>query len=203
MKQIFVNQTAISPNKIICVGRNYHAHIQELNNEVPDTMVLFAKFNSSISEQLHSFDDEPLHYEGELCFVAKQGKLQAVGFGFDLTKRQLQSELKAKGLPWERAKAFNGSAVFSQFVEIDHLDQPFSFEVSINDKLVQQGHSNLMIHSPEQIAEEVSQFSTLQDGDVVMTGTPKGVGEVVKGDHFDVKVWMDGQLIIEQSWQAH
>ncbi|ORT48768.1 hypothetical protein ST37_17015 [Vibrio sp. qd031] len=202
MNHVVVNHSHVSPSKILCVGRNYYAHIEELNNDIPDSMVLFAKFNSSISDQLHSFDQEPLHYEGELCFIAKDGVLSAVGFGFDLTKRGLQSQLKAKGLPWERAKAFDGSAVFSEFVDIDSLDHHFRFEVKINNSVIQRGDSNLMIHSPIQIAEEISQFSTLQDGDIVMTGTPKGVGEVKAGDRFSAKVWVDDTLIIEQQWLA-
>jgi 2-keto-4-pentenoate hydratase/2-oxohepta-3-ene-1,7-dioic acid hydratase in catechol pathway len=110
MKSIIVDNTQVIPSKIICIGRNYVDHIAELGNEVPDEMVVFIKPNSSIAEQLSSYHDEPLHYEGELCFVYQLGRFSAVGFGLDLTKRQLQSKLKAKGLPWERASRPGWSA---------------------------------------------------------------------------------------------
>ena len=109
MNTISVNGNTVQPSKILCVGRNYRAHIEELGNEIPDSMVVFNKPNSAISDTLYSdINNQPLHYESELAFTVKEGKLDAVGFGLDLTKRALQSTLKAKGLPWERAKAFDG-----------------------------------------------------------------------------------------------
>ena len=116
MNVVNFEEQSISPSKIICIGRNYVDHIAELGNEVPDEMVVFLKPNSAISSKLQSYHQEPLHYEAELCFLYQQGHFTAVAIGLDLTKRNLQAKLKTKGLPWERAKSFNGAAVFSDFV---------------------------------------------------------------------------------------
>ena len=118
MNQVLYDGLPITPSKIVCVGRNYVEHIQELNNDVPDQMVLFIKPNSAISPTLRCYHQEPLHYETELCFMVVDGAFKAASVGLDLTKRQLQSQLKIKGLPWERAKGFDGSALFSEFVSI-------------------------------------------------------------------------------------
>ena len=133
MKVVIVNKKQVTPSKIICIGRNYVDHIAELGNEVPDEMVVFLKPNSAISTQLQSFHQEALHYEAELCFLYQQGKFSAVAIGLDLTKRTLQTKLKSKGLPWERAKAFNGAAVFSNFALIDEIDHSLSLTLSIDD----------------------------------------------------------------------
>lgn len=139
MNQVYVDNQLVTPTKIVCIGRNYSEHIKELGNAVPDQMVLFTKPNSSITDTLQSFHQEPLHYEGELCFIIESGSIAAVGFGLDLTKRQLQSDLKSKGLPWERAKAFNGAALFSHFVAMPSLREDLSFKLWINKQLVQAG----------------------------------------------------------------
>ncbi len=118
MTIILVDNKKQKPSKVVCVGRNYAEHVKELNNAMPDQMVVFNKPNTSITTQLNSYHQEPLHYEGEICFSIKNGEIDAVGFGLDLTKRELQSALKAKQLPWERAKAFDGSAVLSKFVSL-------------------------------------------------------------------------------------
>ena len=99
MNTVIVDNQNIVPNKIVCVGRNYVEHIKELHNEVPTSMVVFMKPNSAVSHKLITGKQTPLHHEGEICFLIKQGKISAVGFGLDLTHRELQSELKAKGLP--------------------------------------------------------------------------------------------------------
>jgi 2-keto-4-pentenoate hydratase/2-oxohepta-3-ene-1,7-dioic acid hydratase in catechol pathway len=193
---------SIVPSKVVCIGRNYVDHIHELNNEVPDNMVVFNKPCSAISQELLSFHEEQLHYEGELCFLVQSGKFVAVGFGIDLTKRSMQSTLKAKGLPWERAKAFDGSAVFSEFVSIDHLDKEISLTLSINERVIQSGGTSLMIYKPHQILKEVSSFMTLVDGDVVMTGTPKGVGKINSGDTFEGSISIDNQVVCSHRWIA-
>ena len=147
----------IQPSKIVCVGRNYVAHIRELNNEIPDSMVVFNKPNSAIADTLHShIDGQTLHYESELAFLVAKGTLSAVGFGLDLTKRDLQTELKEKGLPWERAKSFDGAAL----------------------------------------------FTTLEDGDIIMTGTPSGVGEIRPQERFEGQVLLDDKPIVSTSWVA-
>ena len=199
---VIVDGQEIIPSKVICIGRNYVEHIHELGNEMPTDMVVFIKPNSSISNQLHSFHQETLHYEGELCFVYEQGRFSAVGFGLDLTKRGLQSELKEKRLPWERAKAFDGSAVFSEFSKIKTIDDSFTLELMIDNTVVQQGGVSLMMYKPEEILNELQKFMTLEDGDVVMTGTPKGVGEVIAGEVFEGRVYGDDQLLARGSWTA-
>jgi len=202
MNTICINKKMITPSKVVCVGRNYYAHISELNNEIPDQMVLFSKPNSAISNELNSYHQEPIHYEGELAFVFENGRFSAVGFGFDLTKRGLQSQLKKKSLPWERAKSFDGSAVFSMFIPIESIDPSLSFTLSINGVVAQQGNLELMIHSPEKILKEIQSFMHLEDGDIVMTGTPKGVGILESGDMYQVLIKNDQEFLLEQQWKA-
>ncbi|MDG1750532.1 MAG: fumarylacetoacetate hydrolase family protein [Thalassotalea sp.] len=203
MNQILVENTSVIPSKVICIGRNYVEHIAELGNEIPDEMVVFLKPNSAISSTLAAFHQEPLHYEAELCFVYHQGRFSAVGFGLDLTKRGLQSQLKSKGLPWERAKAFDGSAVFSEFVEISELTSTLSLELKINGEIIQQGGVELMMYKPDEILKELQMFMTLQDGDIVMTGTPKGVGVIKPNDNFEGSVQFEDKVIVSAKWQAY
>ena len=196
----------VTPSKIICIGRNYHDHITELANEVPDDMVVFLKPNSAITEMLHSRHEEPLHYETELCFMVQDKRFTAVALGLDLTKRQLQSALKEKGLPWERAKAFDGSALFTDFIplpmaQVDN-DASLQFELSIDDRVVQQGDSRLMMFQPETILRQVQSFMSLNDGDIVMTGTPAGVGQICMKSTFDVRLFFRQELLLQHSWQA-
>ncbi len=204
MKSIIVDKTTITPSKIICIGRNYVEHIAELSNEVPDEMVVFNKPNSAISAELLSYHQEQLHYEGELCFVIKSGQLCAVGFGLDLTKRDLQSKLKVKGLPWERAKAFNGAAVFSDFISINPTDinELLSLELSINDEIIQAGGVKLMMYKPADILAELKTFIDLNDGDIIMTGTPKGVGLIVAGACFKARILSGNTEIVSAVWTA-
>jgi 2-keto-4-pentenoate hydratase/2-oxohepta-3-ene-1,7-dioic acid hydratase in catechol pathway len=202
LQKIIVGNRYVAPSKIVCVGRNYVKHIEELGNEIPDNMVVFLKPNSAISEELHSFHQEQLHYEGELCFLFENGIFSAVGFGLDITKRELQSKLKSKGLPWERAKAFDGSAIFSQFVEIPNLSKNLTFELDINGKKIQSGSINLMIYKPEEILAELLTFMSLCNGDIVMTGTPMGVGPVNPGQIFAGKVKDNDEVITSAEWAA-
>jgi 2-keto-4-pentenoate hydratase/2-oxohepta-3-ene-1,7-dioic acid hydratase in catechol pathway len=190
------------PSKIVCIGRNYVEHIEELGNEIPENLVIFLKPNSAISDELKSFHQEPLHYEGELCFLFENGRFSAVGFGLDLTKRELQSQLKVKGLPWERAKAFDGSALFSEFVEISGIDPSLTLELDIDGNNVQTGDIGLMMYKPDLILAEVLTFITLEDGDIVMTGTPKCVGIVKPGQVFVGKVQAGGEIITSVEWKA-
>lgn len=202
MNQVLCDGMPITPSKIVCVGRNYVEHIKELNNDVPEQMVLFVKPNSAISSVLMSHHQEPLHYEAELCFMVADGAFKAVGLGLDLTKRQLQSELKAKGLPWERAKAFDGSALFSEFVTIAQDSDKLSFTLHVDGALRQQGDIGLMIHKPDAIYKEISEFMTLNDGDIVMTGTPKGVGVINIGEQFEMRLQLDQLPLVEHSWSV-
>ena len=202
MQTITVNKKSVTPSKIVCIGRNYVEHIIELANEPPDQMVVFLKPNSAISTELKSSHQEPLHYESELSFLYKNGKFSAVGFGLDLTKRSLQSHLKKNGLPWERAKAFDGSAVFSNFMEISEITPSLTLELKIDNKTVQTGNIDSMIYKPEQILTELSTFITLQNGDVVMTGTPEGVGVIRLNQLFTGTVRDRGETIVSGEWLA-
>lgn len=198
MKTVVVDGKRVAPSKVVCVGRNYVEHIQELNNEIPTSMVIFMKPNSAISEVLVS-GKNPLHYEGEISFLIKQGRVSAVGFGLDLTNRVLQNELKEKGLPWERAKAFDGAGVFSPFVSIDESEvEKLSMQLWINGVLTQEGGVDLMIHKPLEIIKEINSFSSLIDNDIVMSGTPKGVGSFKSGDVFVGKIFVGKKEILSK-----
>lgn len=200
MKPIKWDGKDIYPSKIICIGRNYVDHIKELGNEVPKEPVIFIKPNSAISTEIHSSDSDEIHYEAEISFVIRAGEVAAVSLGLDLTKRELQSRLKAKGLPWERSKAFDGAAVFSEFVTVTGPVDNLRLELSINDCLVQQGGCQLMIYKPDEIVAEVKSFLTLEDGDLIMTGTPAGVGVVNAGDRFSGRIYDDDKQIVGCSW---
>ncbi|MCL1125028.1 fumarylacetoacetate hydrolase family protein [Shewanella surugensis] len=202
MKQVQLGRYSITPSKIVCVGRNYVDHIKELNNDIPDEMVIFMKPNSAISTQLLAYHDEALHYEAELCFMYQSGRFSAVAIGLDLTKRALQSQLKNKGLPWEKAKAFDGSAIFSDFVPINDIDESLSFSLSVDGELIQEGHVGLMIHSPQSILAHVLTFMSLEEGDIVMTGTPKGVGQVTLNSHYSVQMQSKGETVMTKEWMA-
>jgi len=201
MNHIFLDEQELFPSKVVCIGRNYSEHIAELNNEVPEEMVFFIKPNSSISTHLiFPKGNQSCHYEAEISFLIEENKISAVGFGLDLTLREVQSKLKAKGLPWERAKAFDGAAVFSRFVPFSGDISKLGLELYINDELRQKGDVTLMINKPDEIINEVSTFLSFEDGDILMSGTPKGVGEFKIGDKFIAKLLYNNQIIIEESY---
>ncbi|QKJ23933.1 fumarylacetoacetate hydrolase family protein [Poseidonibacter lekithochrous] len=203
MKNIILKGGNIFPSKVVCIGRNYTEHIAELNNDTPDEMVFFLKPNSSITNKLvFPKAHESCHYEAEISFLMEEGKISAVGFGLDLTLREVQSKLKAKGLPWERAKAFDNSAVFSKFVNFDGDINKLEVELFINGELKQKGDTSLMINKPSEIIEEVNTFLSFDDGDILMTGTPKGVGKFVIGDEFLGRILYDGEVLIEEKFKA-
>ncbi|MGR5142533.1 fumarylacetoacetate hydrolase family protein [Photobacterium sp. DNB23_23_1] len=204
MKQVIVEEQVITPNKVVCVGRNYVAHIHELGNEIPDEMVLFNKPNSAISETLFaSHNGDEVHYEAELSFLYRNGRFDAVAVGLDLTKRGVQSKLKQKGLSWERSKAFDGSALFSPFVSLPSTESgELGLRLFIDDVLMQTGTVSLMIYSPDVILKEIQTFMTLNDGDIVMTGTPSGVGKVQPGSQFVAQVTVDDDIIAAAQWLA-
>ncbi len=203
MQSIIFNDTAITPSKIVCVGRNYVAHIEELGNEIPDNMVVFNKPNSAITDILRSqIAGQALHYESELAFMVEGGKLAAVAFGLDLTKRELQAELKNKSLPWERAKAFDGAALFSEFVPVPEDIQQLCVQLCVDGKVRQEGGVALMSYQPETILEELNSFITLEDGDVIMTGTPAGVGEIRTGELFEGAVLQGTERLVTANWVA-
>jgi len=203
MHTITVEGEPLTPSKIVCVGRNYVAHIKELGNEVPSQMVVFNKPNSAIStELLASIDGETLHYEGEIALLVRGGKFAAAGFGLDLTRRELQASLKEKGLPWERAKAFDGAALFSDFVPIPASIATLSLRLTVDGELRQAGGVELMMYPPAAILRELRQFTTLEDGDIVMTGTPAGVGAIKAGEQFEGEVLSGSEVLVSGSWTA-
>jgi 2-keto-4-pentenoate hydratase/2-oxohepta-3-ene-1,7-dioic acid hydratase in catechol pathway len=184
--------------KILCIGRNYAAHAAELGNAVPDEPVVFCKPDSALLGRnlpfvIPSFTND-VHHEIELVLrIGKVGKhieprfahnyIDAVTVGIDFTARDLQSELKSKGLPWEKAKGFDGSAVVGRFVSAENVDlSNLHFSLSKNGFSVQTGHSQNMLHSFAEIISHVSRYFTLKTGDLIFTGTPEGVGPVHPGD---------------------
>lgn len=195
MKTIRYNKQSITPSKVICVGRNYVEHIKELNNETPDTMVLFNKANSAITDTLY-YIQEDCRFEGEICFLIKDKKIEGIGFGLDLTKAHIQNKMKEKGLPWERAKSFDNSAVLSQFVTFEGNIKTIEMKLFINDTLAQHATYDLMIYKPDKILAEISSFMTLEDGDIIMSGTPKGVATYKLGDKFIGEIYADGEMLV-------
>lgn len=185
--------------KIICIGRNYTKHIEELHNERPDEPVVFMKPDSAVLLKQHPFVipefSEDIHHELEVIVkINKVGKYiepkfahkyyDEIGVGIDFTARDLQQKLKDKGLPWEKAKAFDGSAVIGDFVSkrdfksIDNLN----FEMTNNGVTVQKGNTSFMLWKIDELIAYVSQFFTLKIGDIIFTGTPEGVAVVRPDD---------------------
>lgn len=196
----FVNKQ-ITPSKVVCIGRNYVEHIKELNNETPDTMVIFNKPNSAVTNKLKYFTPDT-RFEGEICFLMENNKIAGIGFGLDLTKAGIQNKMKAKGWPWERAKAFDGSAVLGEFVPFSGDITKIRLELFINGDLAQFADHDLMIYKPQQMIDEVLSFMSLEDGDIIMSGTPKGVGTYSKGDKFKGKIYEGDKLLVESAWEV-
>jgi 2-keto-4-pentenoate hydratase/2-oxohepta-3-ene-1,7-dioic acid hydratase in catechol pathway len=185
--------------KIICIGRNYVNHAKELGNAIPSEPVFFLKPDTAISPKGHPFFipdfTNNVHYEVELVIkINRLGKhieeqfahkyYSEIGLGIDFTARDIQEEVKAKGLPWERAKGFDGSAVISRtFINKEELDiNNIGFSLSKNGDSVQEGNSKDMLFNFDKIIAYISQFYTLKIGDLIYTGTPAGVGQVANGD---------------------
>ncbi len=166
-------------------------------------MVFFIKPNSAISNRLiFPKNQKSCHYEAEISFLIEDSKITAVGFGLDLTLREVQTKLKQKGLPWERAKAFNGSAVFSKFVSFNDDISKLQIELYINAELRQKGDYSLMINKPDEIIKEANSFLSFEDGDILMTGTPNGVGEFKVGDIFLGKILLNNLVIIQETFEV-
>lgn len=189
--------------KIICIGRNYVAHARELNNEIPDEPVFFMKPDSSLLRNNDPFYipewTKDVHHEIELVLkINRIGKniekrfaqryYDEIGLGIDFTARDVQYKLKEKGLPWEKSKAFDQAAVIGgEFMDktVFSDSKNISFNLKINGVIVQNGNSNLMIFSFEDIISYVSKYVTLKIGDLIYTGTPAGVGPIKIGDHLE------------------
>ena len=185
--------------KIICIGRNYAAHIDELGNDRPKEPVIFLKPDTAVLMKkfpfvIPDFTNE-VHFEVEILIkINRVGKYietqfahkyyDEIGLGIDFTARDLQDDLKSKGLPWEKAKGFDGSAVIGEFVSketflsMQHID----FSLTQNGTIVQQANSNQMLFKIDELISEVSKYFTLKKGDIIFTGTPQGVGAVATND---------------------
>lgn len=185
--------------KIICIGRNYAKHIEELQNERPSEPVLFMKPDSAVLLKQHPFVipefSSDIHHEVELIVkINKVGKYidakfahkyyDEISVGIDFTARDLQTKLKDKGLPWEKSKSFDGSAVIgdflskSQFSSLDNI----TFELTNNSKLIQKGNTNFMLWKIDELISYISKYFTLKIGDIIFTGTPEGVAAVKSDD---------------------
>lgn len=201
MNTINFNNQKITPSKVICIGRNYVEHIQELGNETPDQMVIFNKPNSAITNQLHFFKEDT-RFEGEICLLMQNNQIAGIGFGLDLTHAAIQNKMKEKSWPWERAKGFNCSCVLSDFVPFHGDITQIRFEMFINGNLAQFANYDLMIYKPAQMVKEITTFMDIEDGDIIMTGTPKGVANYKKGDKFEAKIYDGDNLVSEVVWIA-
>ena len=202
MNTVIFDSKAVTPTKVVCIGRNYVAHVDELGSELPKEPVIFMKPNSAITDTLYIDPVDEIHYEGEIAFIIENNHIAGVGFGLDLTKRVMQKTLQSKGLPWERAKAFNRAAVFSQFVPFSGDVDTLSMRLTINEVVVQQAGVELMIFKPDVVLAEILKSFALEDGDIIMTGTPKGVGVYAQGDRFVGEITTNGQCIVEKQWIA-
>lgn len=200
--------------KIFCIGRNYAEHAKELGNGIPDEPVIFMKPKSALIQghtpfYYPEFTNE-LHYEAELVVrVSKNGKYiqekhasnyyNAISVGIDFTARDIQQQLKEKGLPWEKAKAFDNSAAVGKFIEftpeINRKD--INFSLSKNKEIVQKANSNAMVFSIDQIVANISSYFSINIGDLIFTGTPAGVGECIVGDSLQCYFEKDLVLSLE------
>lgn len=197
--------------KIIAIGRNYAEHAKELNNPIPDKPVIFLKPDTALLKDNKPFYipdfSSDIHYELEVVLkICKEGKhisekfaskyYEEIGLGIDFTARDIQTAHKAKGLPWELAKAFDHSAAVSNFIpktDIQNLYE-LSFELKVNDETRQNGNTKHILFSFERIIAFVSKYITLKKGDLIFTGTPEGVGQVKQGDKLEA--WLQGQQLL-------
>jgi len=200
--------------KIVCLGRNYAEHIKELGNEVPDQPVLFIKPSTSIIPDggkvvIPGYSDD-CHHEVELALlIGKTGKaiprskamehIGGYGVAIDLTLRDTQSAQKAKGLPWEIAKGFDTSCPLSDFVTTDRVADPHNLQLTlaVNGATKQDGNTSFMLRQIPQIIEEISAIFTLEEGDIILTGTPAGVGRVKSGDVMEAEIEQVGRLVVK------
>ena len=198
--------------KIICIGRNYAKHAEELNNPIPEEPVVFLKPETALLLKKHPFfipeHSNDVHYEMELVIkINRLGKhieprfahkyYDHIGVGIDFTARDVQSKCKEKGLPWEKAKAFDGSAAVSRFFPLSKFGkdiQDINFHLNLNGETVQNGHTSQMLFPVDQIISHVSKYFTLKTGDLIFTGTPAGVGPVKRDDLLEL--YLEGERVL-------
>jgi 2-keto-4-pentenoate hydratase/2-oxohepta-3-ene-1,7-dioic acid hydratase in catechol pathway len=200
--------------KIICIGRNYAAHAKELGNAIPEEPVIFMKPKSALFAAKNNFYypefTNELHYECELVLrISKNGKHievdEAINFydsitvGIDFTARDIQDELKKKGLPWEKAKAFDNSAAVGKFVPFipESNEGGIQFSLKKNAEVVQDGNSDNMIFNFDSIVSNISNYFSLNIGDLIFTGTPAGVGECMVGDKLECFLGTEKLLVVD------
>lgn len=199
--------------KILCVGRNYTEHAKELGNAVPENPVIFSKPDTALLKNgepfYHPDFSSDIHHEVELVIkISKMGKkiqpkfarnyFNEIGLGVDFTARDTQSKLKEKGLPWELAKAFDGSAPIGEFINVEGKDlSNINFSLKKNGEVVQQGNTSQMIFQFEEIVSFVSQYFTLKVGDLIYTGTPAGVSKINIGDKLEGFIEDQPMLVCE------
>ncbi len=200
--------------KILAIGRNYVDHIKELNNEVPNEPVIFTKPDTALLQNNDPFYypefSSNIHYEVEIVLkINRMGKYIAekhagsyfdeIGIGIDFTARDLQDKAKKKGLPWTLAKGFNHSAPISKFAKKNEFKdiKDLDFSLEIDNELKQKGNTKLMIYDFEYIIAYISKYITLKKGDLIFTGTPKGVGAVKRGDMLEAFIGTKKMLKVE------
>lgn len=197
--------------KIICIGRNYAKHAEELNNPIPEEPVVFLKPDTAILLKKHPFfipeHSNEVHHEIEVVVkINRLGKhieprfahkyYDEIGLGIDFTARDVQTKCKEKGLPWEKAKAFDGSAAVSRFFTLSEINKPITdinFHLDINGSTVQKGNTKNMLFPVNEIIAHVSKYFTLKTGDLIFTGTPAGVGKVNRNDLLEL--YLEGEKI--------
>lgn len=200
--------------KILCIGRNYVDHIKELNNEIPGSPVIFSKPDTALLRNNDAFYypdfSSNIHFEVEIVIkICKVGKYidskfahsyyDEVGIGIDLTARDLQDHAKTKGLPWDLAKGFDASAPISPFIAKEQLGDlsNLDFSLRIDGNVRQEGNTSLMMYTFDDIIAYISKFITLKKGDLIFTGTPKGVGEIVRGNLLEAFIGTKKMLEVE------
>ncbi len=206
MNTILVDKAELTPTKIVCVGKNYLEHIREMGGDKPfPEPTIFMKPNSALISSPETVTIPQsfgtLHHEAELCFVISEicknvskedahGFILGWGVGIDFTLRDIQGKAKERGGPWEIAKGFDNAAVFGHFQSRDKDFDPatLAIRLKVNDEIRQDGNTGQMIFTPSEVIEYVSGFITLHRGDIVMTGTPKGVGPVENGDTVEAAI---------------
>jgi len=197
--------------KIICIGRNYKKHIEELDNKNSSEIIFFLKPETAIPIKnqpffIPDFSNE-IHHEVEIIVkINRTGKFiqkifshkyyNDISVGIDFTARDIQNEIKKRGLPWEKSKSFDGSAPIGKFIQKDDLKiNNLDFILKVNGEIKQKGNSKNMIHSIDEIISYVSQYITLKKGDIIFTGTPSGVGKVKKNDI--LQAYLNGQKLLD------
>lgn len=196
---------SLSPGKVLCVGRNYAAHAKELNNPIPTEPVIFIKPNTTLQllEDAILVPETDCHYETELavligetltqaCEAEVRSAIAAYTLALDLTRRAKQSSLKEKSLPWELAKSFDGACPIGRWISVDQFSDQIEFTMHQNGELKQHGYTKDMLNPIVPLISYMSQTFTLMPGDVILTGTPKGVGQLAVGDSLTFE--LDGRF---------